>query len=339
MENHIITDKDIIYLSGKIKKVSPQYIMSNHPEVYDYVVNRYDDSESFRESWCRILHSIEERPTCKVCGAKVKFIGFIPTPKEKLFSIGCCNKHRQLCPETINKAKGTFFTKYGVSNPNKLKSVRDKIKNTCLVRYGVDHNWKSEESKEKAKKTCLQKYGVEYSFQSENNKEKAKKTWLKKYGVDHPCKSKIVQEKFDHTGQVEKMIETKRKNKTFSTSQVEEEAYIILEEKYGQENVLRQYKSDEYPFACDFYVKSEDLYVEIQGNWTHGKHAYNKDSMEDQNKLSLWKTRSKDHPYYINAIKTWTIRDVKKREIAKKNNLNFKEFWSILDLQNWLENG
>lgn len=35
-------------------------------------------------------------------------------------------------------------------------------------------------------------------------------------------------------------------------------------------------------------------------------------------------------------IYTWTKNDVKKRNIAKENGLNYKEFFTILDLENWL---
>lgn len=42
--------------------------------------------------------------------------------------------------------------------------------------------------------------------------------------------------------------------------------------------------------------------------------------------------------YYNNAITTWTIRDVNKRNIAKNNNLNWIEFWNIDELKKWIIN-
>ena len=39
--------------------------------------------------------------------------------------------------------------------------------------------------------------------------------------------------------------------------------------------------------------------------------------------------KSKNTQYHNNAINTWTIRDVKKRNIAKQNNLNYLEIFSI----------
>ena len=99
---------------------------------------------------------------------------------------------------------------------------------------------------------------------------------------------------------------------------------------------MRQYKSDEYPFCCDFYIPSINLYIECNFSWTHGGHSYDKDNEEDQLILEKWK--EKNTKYYDNAINTWTIRDVRKRNIAKQNNLNYIEFWNLNELKNWLYN-
>ena len=36
-------------------------------------------------------------------------------------------------------------------------------------------------------------------------------------------------------------------------------------------------------------------------------------------------------------IYTWTDLDVRKRNIAKENNLNYIEFWNIKEVETWLE--
>ena len=53
-------------------------------------------------------------------------------------------------------------------------------------------------------------------------------------------------------------------------------------------------------------------------------------SNEIKNKTGKQKTR------YDALIDTWSIRDVKKRIIAKENNLNYLEFFTILELENWI---
>lgn len=98
------------------------------------------------------------------------------------------------------------------------------------------------------------------------------------------------------------------------------------------DNISRQYKTKEYPFYCDFYIKPLNLYIEIQGYWAHGLHPFDKTNNDDIHKLEIWKEKSKNNVQYEKAINIWTVKDVLKREIAKQNNLNYLEIFSI-DLQ------
>lgn len=91
-------------------------------------------------------------------------------------------------------------------------------------------------------------------------------------------------------------------------------------------NIERQHKDELYPYACDFYIPELKLYIEIQGNWTHGKHPFNKNDINDINIVELWKNKNTN--FYIEAIYNWTIRDVVKRETAQKNSLNYLEVFS-----------
>ena len=69
--------------------------------LYDFIVNRFKDSESISETIFRIYHGIEDRPTCMHCGKPVKF-GQVnsrkdPSKKELGFapycSVSCSRKH------------------------------------------------------------------------------------------------------------------------------------------------------------------------------------------------------------------------------------------------------
>lgn len=85
--------------------------------------------------------------------------------------------------------------------------------------------------------------------------------------------------------------------------------------------VKREYKEKRYPSRCDFYIPHVDLFIEYQGNWTHGGRPFT-GSEADIVKLDKWKLLSKSKSYYKSAIHDWTVADVRKREIAKANNLN-----------------
>lgn len=185
---------------------------------------------------------------------------------------------------------------FNIQKSKKLKTL--KIKNTCLKKYGKSHF---------------------------NNRKKSEQTCLKKYGVKNISQVSFIQNK---------KYKTMKINNTFGSSKEENTIYKILCEKYGE--VKRQYKSEKYPFRCDFYIPSEDLYIEYQGFFTHGKEPYNKNNPLHQEKIKVWK--SKNSKFYNNAIITWTKRDFQKREIAKNNHLNWLEFFTLNDFLLWINN-
>ena len=94
--------------------------------------------------------------------------------------------------------------------------------------------------------------------------------------------------------------------------------------KYGIDNVKRQYSDSRYPFACDFYIPSEDLFIEFNRNWTHGGHPFDESNLDDIYKFEQWQEKAETSNYYKNAIYTWTDLDVRKQKCAKENNLNYK---------------
>lgn len=103
----------------------------------------------------------------------------------------------------------------------------------------------------------------------------------------------------------------------------------------SKDDVLRQYKSDIYPWRCDFYIKSKDLFIEYQGYFTHQNHAFDANNDSDIAILNNWKQRKEK--IFKNAIKTWTVSDVNKRETAKKNHLNYLEFFNMDEFNGWYD--
>ena len=259
--------------------------------------------------------------------------------------------------KSLEKQKETCKKKYGVDNYTKTTEYKKQVKETCLERYGVEYSLQSKEIKEKSKQTCLHKYGVDNIAKSDIFKLKYKETCLNKYGVNctlnapevkqktlktlqtkygvtNPMSIPSVKEKFNTTllERQKKEYETKKKNGTFNSSQLEKDTFEILKSKFP--DTLVQYRDERYPFNCDFYIPNLDLFIECQYSWTHGGHPYNKEN--DKEKLELWE--SKNTQYYKNAINTWTVRDVKKRETAKQNNINYLEFFNIKEFNEWFEN-
>lgn len=158
------------------------------------------------------------------------------------------------------------------------------------------------------------------------NQELYKQNNMEKYGVEYT--SQLSSTKC-------KIIKTKRTNGTFNTSKPEEEVYQYLLSFFSSEDIIRQYRSDLYPFACDFYIKSLHLYIECNFCWTHGKEPFNCENIEHIKLLEEMKEKAKSSNFYQNAIYTWTVRDVIKRQNAKENNLNWIEFFNMEQFKEW----
>ena len=228
-------------------------------------------------------------------------------------------KSSDLHVQNIRKA---CLEKYGVINGGGAPEILEKIKETNRKKFGLDWYLQTDDYKRKTKET-LEQYGVTNVFQLKEVKDKIKQTNLERYGVEYNMQNKEVRNKVDIT---------KRKNGTFNTSKPEQEIKRLLEEKFP--NVQYQYKSEKYPFNCDFYIPELDLYIEFQGTWTHGKHPFS-ESVEDLETLDKWKTESITSEFYKNAIEVWTVKDVEKRKIALQNNINWLEFFTLEDFMNW----
>ena len=206
------------------------------------------------------------------------------------------------------RRKQTVFKKYGVENVNQNIQIKNKIKQTSSERYG----------------------GIGFASKELNDKVKA--VVIEKYGVDNPSKSEEIKAK---------KIATQKKNKAFHKSSHEEYIYDKLVQKFT--DVRRQYRSKLYPFACDFYIPELDLYIEHQGTWRHGKYSekkiyglYNPNNPEHQKILKIWQEKADaGSKNYAQAINTWTRSDPLKRETAKKNNLNWIEFFTINEFDSW----
>lgn len=134
---------------------------------------------------------------------------------------------------------------------------------------------------------------------------------------------------------VNSYIETRRRNKTFNTSKPEEEFYQFLVNTYGESDVYRQYGDTRYPYRCDFYIKSKDLFIELNLHWSHGFRMYDPKDQECQARLEEWITKSSWSKFYKQAVRTWTVVDIAKIEIARKNSLNYIVLYTRQDVLNF----
>ena len=153
----------------------------------NYIDNRFNDSESWKETIWRIRNNVINKPKCKECGKILTFP----------FKTYCSCKCRSNNKNVRAKTQQTCLEKYGVDCIVKNEDIKRKIqealnsqrkeiykksKQTKLERYG-DENYNNIE---KCKQTKLERYGDE----NYTNKEKCEETFMKKYG----CKCSLQNE-------------------------------------------------------------------------------------------------------------------------------------------------
>lgn len=215
--------------------------------------------------------------------------------------------------DVIERRHANNVKKYGVPEPSQLESVKESIRRARLSLHGG--KWESPESARRRAATSLGRYGNVCALHGKEQKRLTRPAWLKyrngsplsddrirvlsrermarKYGCDYFARSEESKRLWDdsawRSNSPRRQYETKRRNNSFHTSRQEQLAYEMLAAKYGEDDVARQFASDEYPFACDFYVRSLGLYVECNFTWTHGGHWFDPDSERDREKLAKWK--------------------------------------------------
>jgi len=167
------------------------------------------------------------------------------------------------------------------------------------------------------------------------------KTYFNKYGVFNNSQLKKWKNNISLKKQEisSKRYFTMKKNGSCGKSKEEDKIYDLLIKKYP--NIIRHYKCILYPFICDFYIPELDLYIEYQGYWKHGKEPYIGSNIQKEI-IKLWEKRSKEINFkgefkkeYSDAIKRWSISDPLKRETAKRNNLNWIEFFNMNEFMDW----
>lgn len=253
--------------------------------------------------------------------------------KEKIKEIWK-NKTPKEIQEITDKRIAYCQEHYNVDYTSQLPEVKEKVKNTCQLRFDSPYYFSSEIHKKRKATANLERYGTENVFASEYCKQKIKETNNERYGCDNPSQNPEIQKK---------KYETMKENGTFGKSKDEDIIYELLTKK-GYTVDRQHYDRERYPWCCDFYIIELDTYIEYQGFMSHGKDGtkiygpYDSNNPEHQLLLEKWNEKSLEHSLYESAIRTWTVVDPLKRETAKKNNLNWLEFFTIEEFMLWYNN-
>ena len=215
----------------------------------------------------------------------------------------------------------TSQSRYGVDHPSQRASFRQSVS-----QYMCDPE-NQRRIRAKTVATNQERYGVAYFTQLPEHRQEQSRRMS---DPSHQCR----------------ILSAKRENGTLATSSSEDALYELLIKYMDQHGmtVVRQYRDEKrYPFAVDFYIPERDLFIELNGSWSHGGHWYEADREMDQKIVQTWLKKGQKSKYYRVALKTWTERDVRKREVARQAELNYVTLWdgfeSLYDAHLWLALG
>ena len=302
------------------------WLNKNYPEFYKYLKDKYNDID-IKTAIYMFYEGIDSIPLCE-CGKPVKFHGYMYG-----FSKFCCQSCAGKNDEVQSKLKNTLIDKYGENYREQItqktantKLVRygdskynnsTKNKQTCLERYGVDNPMKHESVKEKSKQTCLERYGNEYFLLSEmflKDKEiyieKSKQTCLERYGgfncMSNPdIKSKVNQTCLERYGVDWNCMRSEAKNsRNFNSIPNEEFANLL-----NQYNIV--FEREYYLNGKSYDFKVGDTLIEINPSATHNINWNPYGGKLMKKEYHLEKTELAKHNGF-NMINVWDWDDVHK---------------------------
>lgn len=210
-----------------------------------------------------------------------------------------------------------------------------KSKETQLKLYG-GVGLAGDVARNKALTTNMEVRGVKNPMFDPNVKSKLEKTNVEKYGGASPFSSKTIRDKASRTRlrNIQKEMESFRDGgiidgSVFKNSKSEMIVFYELIKKFGKDDVYFQYGKHpydkRYPYNCDFYIKSLDLFIEMNLYYSHGNHWF--DSSNHDDCLRVKHLQQTDKRRNRVAVDTWVRVDVEKRNKAKSENIKYLVFW------------
>lgn len=336
--------------------------------LYNDLINYYDDSNSINETIYRIVHDIDKKPICKICGKPVKFSnGEFPTY--------CCPKCRNNDPEVIAKNKAGVSKSLKEVYQKRGNEIKNKRQHTLKERYGIDTNtpFGIVKFQNKAKQTIQEKYGVNNilklpEYRHDDIKNKRKSILLQKsYGYD-------IEYITDEDGETKILVKNgckihgdiivslsvfnnrtkpERKNDTILCTECnpldKEETTIelIIKNILNDLNIIyiQHDRNQLHPYELDFYLPDYNIGIECNGVfWHSGKESakkhllkYNMCKEKGIKLITFWEDEIRDKRDIIKAyLKSILNKNIKIyarnciiKEIDSKTSKNFIDSYHL----------
>lgn len=266
-------------------------------------------------------------------------------------------EHALQAKQFLDKQQATNLRKYGARNVMQVPEIKQRHDDACTALYGTPSPLGSDKIREKVQATCFENHGGIGPMADPAVRERGRQACRRKYGCDNPMQSVEGQAAFkasmlrrrgvenpmwvkEFAG---KVMSSRLVNGTLNVSSPEEVLYSDLCNLFGTDDVVRQYRSDRYPWACDFYIKHLDLFIELNTDWSHGGHWFDAADQADCAVLARaqMKFAENEKSRYAGVMETWCKQDIQKRAKARENSLNYVVFWDdrLRDAALWMSIG
>jgi len=284
---------------------------------------------------------------CNECGYV-----FTQLPTKHLRGAGCprCNGHVMLSKEMfVKRARAVHGDKYDYSLVNLDHGITSKITIICPEHGKFVQNASSHLSGCGCPECAKQQ---KVAVAEHRNMAIVRRLYKDEYDF-----SKTI-----YTGRRNKMTITCREHGDFMTTlpallngygcpkcrksmtPSENLVFMVLRDHFGTDDIVPQYSDDRYPYKCDFYIKSQDMFIEVNSFTGHYTRFYDKDDEECQQQLEKWARQSSDNHLCLSYIEEWTSSDVIKIRTALASGINYTVFWDTRSalrkqLKEWAELG
>ena len=348
-----------------------QKCASNDPEVRKTIEDACYKHFGYRHNWSSPDPKLNGRATMKEKTGYEHYTQ-IPGWKEQ-----CQERVKNMTPEQKLdiklKAEKSYYERYGCRHNWASKDPKLNGCATRKERYDVDYIMSNPKYKEisvqtrlndvdknglnsyqrgalKAIETALNDIDENGLNSYQRGSIKAENTTQIRYGKKHYTQTQYFKDLFKDKEWVQQIVQkiynTKMKNGSLKGSEPEDIIYQFLIYKFNEDfdNILYQYNKDKrYPFQCDFYIKSLDLFIEINFDPSHGFEHFNPNNSKHLERLQYLISKTKEinpksgktKDRYKNFINVWTIADPLKFQIAKQNNLNYLTFYNWEQFYEW----
>lgn len=172
---------------------------------------------------------------------------------------------------SYRKAMQTNNRRYGTDWSQNNAEIIEKRKNTNRERYGAENPYGSLKIKKQIRETVKKRYSVTNVFQDEGIKKRIRESTIKKIGVPYAIMLPSVKEAAKSADAKRKHHETMKLRGNYKKRMTRPESIMLrmLREVFEEGDIIfQELLNDTWPI--DFYVKSVDSYIQVDGVYWHG---------------------------------------------------------------------